>query len=192
VTHWCSLARSISPSRAGATSSIAPATSSSAAAFGSPWAAHSEHFRATATYWPALHHHCEALRPLRRVSSSLHRSPDARRHPSPPPPPLSSSVTSNPKCILPIDSITTIPTSHWSSCAGSLPTLAAGASPSIVTSLPPPRVLVEIHSSDHHSPRHGVHLNRRELLKPPLPSDHAAGDPLRRNMAVPSPLPFCL
>jgi hypothetical protein len=70
--------------------------------------------------------------------------------------------------------------------------LTTGASPSTVTSPPPPRVLVEIPFSDHHDPRHGVQQNRRELLKPPLPLDLAAGDFPRRNMVVPFLFPFCL
>jgi hypothetical protein len=52
----------------------------------------------------------------------------------------------------------------------------AGASPSMVTPPPPPRVLIEIYHSGHPSPRHVVQQNPRELLHSFLPSDLAAGD----------------
>jgi hypothetical protein len=81
---------------------------------------------------------------------------------------------------------------YWFSCAGPLPTLTAGALPSTVTSPPPPRVLVEIHLSDHPSPRREVQQNPRELLHPLLPLDLAAGDLPRRNTAVLPLLCVCL
>jgi hypothetical protein len=92
VTHWCSPARSILPSRTRASSSTAPVSLSSAATFGSPWAAHSEPSRATTTPQLAPHRPREALRPLRWFPSALHRLPDARRRLPPPPLPLSPSV----------------------------------------------------------------------------------------------------
>jgi hypothetical protein len=54
----------------------------------------------------------------------------------------------------------------------------------MVTPLPPPRVLVEIHLADHPSPRQVVQQNRRKPLSPLLPLDLVAGDLSRQNTAV--------
>jgi hypothetical protein len=192
VTHWCSPARSISPSRTRASSSTAPVSLSSAAAFGSPWAAHSGLSRATTTPQPAPHRPRGALRLPHWLSSTLHRLLDARRCLPPPPSSLSPPVASNPKLMLPIDDTNTSPTTHWSLRAGSSPVLTAGASPSSLPPPPPFRALVEIPFPDHRNSRHVVQSNRHEPLRLSLPSDLAAGDPPRRNMAVQPLLPFCL
>jgi hypothetical protein len=73
---------------------------------------------------------------------------------------------------------------YWFSCAGSLPTFTAGTSSSPLTPPPPPRVLVELHHSGHPNPRHVVAQNPRELLRPFLPLDLAAGDHRRRSTAA--------
>jgi hypothetical protein len=63
-------------------------------------------------------------------------------------------------------------------------------SPSSLTPPPPLRALVEIPFPNHLYPRHVAQSNRRKPLKLPLPSDLAAGDPPRRNTAIPPLLPF--
>jgi hypothetical protein len=148
------------------------------------WAAHSKPSHTTTTPQLASFRPRKALRPLNRSPSAPHRFPDARRRLTPPPSSLPPPIARIPKLVSPIDCISTFPITHWSLRVGPSPTLAAGASPSLLTPPAPLRAPIEILLSGHPHPRQVVHSNRREPLELLLPSDLAADGPLHRNMAV--------